>query len=72
MAEVVARYPADWNIVNFAKIACRMGDGSEAAKYLGRLRHDNGLAWAGDDERDHCFAVAGLRAPKTRVAASAP
>jgi hypothetical protein len=61
MADVVTRYPADWNIVNFAKIACQMGDGREAAKYLRKLKNDNGVAWGSDDERDQCIALAGLR-----------
>ena len=65
MADVVVRYPADWNIVNFARIACQMGDGPEAAKYLGKLKNDNGLAWASDEERDQCFTVAGLGRPHT-------
>lgn len=69
MADVVARYPADWNVVNFAKIACQMGDAPEAAKYLGKITNDNGLAWASDDERDRCFAIAGLRTASARVAA---
>ena len=63
MADVVARYPADWNEVNFAKIACQMGDGPEAAKYLRRVRKDNGLAWSAPEERDQCFAIAGLGSP---------
>jgi hypothetical protein len=65
MADVVARYPADWNVVNFARIACQMGDATEAAKYLGKLRRDNGLAWSSDDERDQCFAMAGPRGAST-------
>lgn len=65
MADVIARYPADWNIVNFARIACQMGDGGEAAKYLRKLKNDNGLAWASDDERAQCFVIAGLRGANT-------
>lgn len=60
MADVVARYPADWNIVNFARLACEMGDRSETAKYLRKLRNDNGLAWASSDERSRCVAMANL------------
>jgi hypothetical protein len=70
MADVVTRYPADWNIINFAKIACEMRDGNEAAKYLSKLRNDNGLAWASGDERDQCFALAGLRRPRDIVSAN--
>lgn len=70
MADVIARYPADWNIVNFAKISCQMDDASESAKYLRMLRHDNGLAWASEDERDQCFAIAGLRSSEGRSSAS--
>lgn len=65
MADVVGRYPADWNIVNFAKISCQIGDGTEAAKYLRKLRNDNGLAWASDEEREQCFTIAGLRSART-------
>jgi hypothetical protein len=65
MADVVARYPADWNIVNFAKISCQVGDGIEAAKYLRKLKIDNGVAWASGEERDRCFAMAGLRGART-------
>lgn len=65
MADVVARYPADWNFVNFARIACQMGDGSEAAMYLGRVKSDNGLAWASDDERQQCLSIAGHRGINT-------
>ena len=60
MADVVARYPADWNVVNFAKIACQMGDSREAAKYFSKLRRDNGLAWRNDEERKECRTMAAL------------
>ena len=63
MADVAARYPADWNRVNFAKIACQMGDGTEAARYLRQLKKDNGLAWADQDEHQKCLAIAGLVGP---------
>jgi len=66
MADVVTRYPSDWNVVNFARIACAMGDGSEAAKYLARAGNDDGQAWENDDEREQCIALAGL--PKARTA----
>lgn len=65
MADVAARYPVDWNVVNFAKIACEMGDRTEAAKYLRKVRYDNGLAWASDDERSRCLAMAGLSGTST-------
>jgi hypothetical protein len=67
MADVAARYPADWNFVNFARIACQMGDGTEAAKYLGKLRNDNGLAWANEADREQCFNIAGIRPAQDRV-----
>lgn len=69
MADVVNKYPADWNIVRFARIACQMGDGAEAAKYLRKMKKDNGLAWSGEEERDQCYAMAGLRtADQSRTA----
>lgn len=58
MAEVVGRYPADWNVANFARVACQMRDSSEAAKYLDKLKYDNGLAWSSEEERGQCLAVA--------------
>lgn len=58
MADVVARYPADWNIANFAKIACEMGDGGEAAKYLAKAGDQFEEALEDEDQRDQCIALA--------------
>ena len=72
MADVASRYPADWNFVRFAKIACQMGDGTEAARYLAKLRHDNGLAWSTGDERNRCFDLAGLKSATIMPSAQQP
>ena len=38
MRDVITRYPSDWNAANFAKLACQIGDGNDAAVYLGMIR----------------------------------
>ncbi|UVO54834.1 hypothetical protein [Sphingomonas sp. SUN039] len=58
MADVAVRYPDDWNFANFAKIACRMGDGSEAGVYLGKLGSDGDAAWTEPVEHAVCRQLA--------------
>ena len=59
MRDVITRHPSDWNAANFAKLACQIGDGNDAAVYLGMIRPDDGSVW--DDQRkwQACVKLAG-------------
>ena len=66
MRDVMARYPADWNAANFARIACRMNDPKEAAAWLAHVNGDPGQAWTDKDEMRRCqrmVVAAGARNP---------
>ena len=58
MADVSARFPVDWNYVNFARISCRMGDAAEAKHYLAKVRVDDGNAWDNPAEQERCRSLA--------------
>jgi hypothetical protein len=58
MRDVMARYPADWNAANFARIACRMNDPNEAAAWLRNVKGDPGQAWGDRDEMRRCLRMA--------------
>jgi hypothetical protein len=58
MRDVMARYPADWNAANFARIACRMNDPKEAAAWLARVNRDPGQAWNDKAEMHRCQQMA--------------
>lgn len=58
MRDVMARYPADWNAANFARIACRMNDPREAAAWLARVNGDPSQAWSDKDEMHRCQRMA--------------
>lgn len=58
MRDVMARYPADWNAANFARIACRMNDADETAAWLGHVSGDPSQAWDDNDEMRRCLRKA--------------
>ncbi|MFL6756900.1 MAG: hypothetical protein ACJ8EG_04935, partial [Sphingomicrobium sp.] len=58
MRDVMARYPADWNAANFARIACQMNDPNEAAAWLRNVKGDPGKAWGDRDEMRRCLRMA--------------
>lgn len=57
MADVVARYPNDWNTANFAMIACDLGDGRTAKGYLAKLPPRYGTAWHDPPQWRSCQQV---------------
>lgn len=66
MADVMQRFPSEWNAANFARIACRQGDVATAAKYLGMTRSDDAAAWTDQIERDQCKAIVAFAAQSGR------
>jgi hypothetical protein len=58
MDDVMDRYPVDWNAANFARIACRYGDQTAAARYYRQIKNDDGRAWSNKDEWQKCRSMA--------------
>lgn len=48
IADVLKRYPDQWNINNFAHFACLAGDRDETAKLTARVTDSIPEAWAND------------------------
>ncbi len=66
MADVMQRFPSEWNAANFARLACRQGDIATAATYLGRVRSDDAAAWTDPVVRDQCRAAVAFATQQSR------
>jgi hypothetical protein len=63
--DVIARYPDQWNLNNYAKFACDAGDVATLSKIMGRLRNpiDSDVwGWGAESRYEKC-----LKLSKTKV-----
>lgn len=57
--DVIARYPDQWNLQNYAHFACEAGDAETVAKLLPRLQSPLPQAWQGRASFAECRRLAG-------------
>lgn len=57
--DVIARYPDQWNLQNYAHFACEAGDAETVAKLLPRLKSPIPQAWQGRASFAECRRLAG-------------
>lgn len=59
MDDVLARYPDDWNLGNFARFACLAGDGAKTRELLDRLSREAAeRAWDRQEDFERCRDLA--------------
>lgn len=71
MNETLARFPNDWNVSNFAVIACRTGDPFAARDFFKALPADYDPHWHDQKWCHFCREAAGME-PASGAAAEAP
>lgn len=57
--DVIARYPDQWNLQNYAHFACQAGDAETVARLLPRLQSPISQAWQGRPSFAECRRLAG-------------
>jgi hypothetical protein len=71
MSETLARFPDEWNVANFAVIACRTGDPFGAQAFFKALPANYDPHWHDQKSWHFCREVAGME-PTTAAVTDAP
>jgi hypothetical protein len=61
LRDVADQYPDDWNVSNFARIACRAGDYAEARYYFEKMKTNILAAWGSEAEIFGCQNSSGFK-----------